>query len=102
MSGAEFDSLEQTESGAADAANAPSACVALVPILPSLKWAQPPSPPLSRPDPCFLTQLIATAEHAPQTRTLRRATAADAQAAYRFVTDHNDLTPTGMLTQQDS
>ena len=30
----------------------------------------------------FVTQLIATAEHVPQTRSLRRATPADAQAAY--------------------
>ena len=31
----------------------------------------------------FLTHLIATAEQIPQTRTLRRATPAEAQAAYR-------------------
>ena len=37
---------------------------------------------LPRPDASFLTQLIATAEHSPQTRTLRRASSADAQAAY--------------------
>src|SRR3954452_21420682 len=30
----------------------------------------------------FVTHLIATAEHVPQTRTLRRATPADAKAAY--------------------
>jgi hypothetical protein len=102
MSDAEFDSLEQAEGGAADAADAPSGCVALVPILPSVQWAQAPSPPLTRPDPCFVAQLIATAEQAPQTRTLRRATPADAQAAYRSVTDHNHLSPTGMLTRQDS
>jgi hypothetical protein len=35
---------------------------------------------MSRAD--FVTQLIATAEYAPQTRSLRRATPADAQAAY--------------------
>ena len=36
----------------------------------------------SRPDASFVTQLIATAEQAPQTRSLRRASLADAQIAY--------------------
>jgi hypothetical protein len=31
----------------------------------------------------FVTHLIASAEHVPQTRSLRRATPADAQTAYR-------------------
>ena len=38
--------------------------------------------PPPRPTSTFVTQLIATADHAPQTRSLRRATAADAQTAY--------------------
>lgn len=38
---------------------------------------------LPRPDASFLTHLIATAQHSPQTRTLRRASSADADAAYR-------------------
>ncbi|TAH68681.1 MAG: hypothetical protein EWM45_02325 [Rhodopseudomonas palustris] len=38
---------------------------------------------LPRPDASFLTHLIATAQHSPQTRTLRRASSADANAAYR-------------------
>jgi hypothetical protein len=38
--------------------------------------------PLIRPDPGFVTQLIATAEQAPQTRFLRRATPAAAKIAY--------------------
>ena len=79
-----------------------SACVDLVPMLPSVQWSQAPHQPLSRPDPCFVTQLIATAEQDPQTRTLRRATSADAQAAYRSVTDHNHITRTGILTRQIS
>jgi hypothetical protein len=37
---------------------------------------------LHRPDPSFVTQLIATAEQVPQTRTLRRAAPADALSAY--------------------
>jgi hypothetical protein len=57
----------------------PRACVALVPSAP---WSQAPSRPLSRPSSIFVTHLIATAEQAPQTRSLRRATAADAQTAY--------------------
>ena len=35
-----------------------------------------------RPTPTFLAQLIATAEQIPQTRSLRRATTADALSAY--------------------
>jgi hypothetical protein len=57
----------------------PPACVALVP---SAQWSQAPSRPLSRPSSIFITHLIATAEQAPQTRSLRRATPADAQTAY--------------------
>jgi hypothetical protein len=45
---------------------------------------------LPRPDASFLTQLIATAEHSPQTRTLRRASSADALAAYHS-TAHRSL-----------
>jgi hypothetical protein len=63
-------------------ADAKPACVALVPMsepAPStrtaLRWR-------SRPDPIFITHLIATAEQVPQTRSLRRASAADAQTAY--------------------
>ncbi|WP_316161197.1 hypothetical protein [Bradyrhizobium sp. SZCCHNRI20481] len=36
----------------------------------------------SRPDASFVTHLIATAEHLPQTRTLRRAAPADVHNAY--------------------
>jgi hypothetical protein len=35
------------------------------------------------PDSSFVTHLIATAEHAPQTRSLRRASFADARTAYK-------------------
>jgi hypothetical protein len=97
MSGTEF---EQTE-GATEAADGKSACVELVPIAATPRW-ESASPCVPRPDPCFLTQLIATAERAPQTRTLRRATLADAEAAYRSVTDHNHATTTGIRTQQTS
>jgi hypothetical protein len=77
MSGTEF---EQTES-AAEGADARPACFDLVPIASPLHWTSA-HPGLSRPDPCFVTQLIATAEHVPQTCVLRRATPADAQTAY--------------------
>ena len=52
----------------------------LVPIASQIRWL--PKIPLTRPDPSFVTQLIATAEQAPQTRNLRRGSCADAQAAY--------------------
>lgn len=61
-------------------ADAKPACVALVPVVPTLHWSRVPDRQLSRAD--FVTQLIATAEHLPQTRQLRRATPADAKAAY--------------------
>jgi hypothetical protein len=54
--------------------------MALVPVVPALHWSRVPDQMTSRAD--FVTQLIATAEHLPQTRSLRRATPADAQAAY--------------------
>ena len=52
----------------------------LVPIARQLRWL--PKTALTRPDPSFVTQLIATAEQAPQSRFLRRGSCADAQAAY--------------------
>jgi hypothetical protein len=51
----------------------------LVPVTQSVSWS--PRPP-ARPDSTFLTQLIATAEQAPQTCRLRRGSPADAQTAY--------------------
>lgn len=44
---------------------------------------------LSHPDPSFVTHLIATAAHIPQTRTLCRASPQDAQASYRSVANQN-------------
>ena len=60
--------------------NGKPACAALVPVVPTIHWSRVPEQPLSRAD--FVTQLIATAEHLPQTRSLRRASPADAKAAY--------------------
>ncbi|WP_314954674.1 hypothetical protein [Bradyrhizobium cosmicum] len=53
---------------------------ALVPQLPMLQWVH--KVPLPRPDPSFVTQLIANAEHLPQASRLRRASSEDAQIAY--------------------
>jgi hypothetical protein len=64
-------------------ADAQPACMALVPMVQAAQWSQAPGPQPSRPNSMFLTHLIATAERAPQTRGLRRASAADAQTAYR-------------------
>jgi hypothetical protein len=61
-------------------------CVALVPVVASAEWKHTVS--LPRPNSIFVTQLIATAEQAPQTRHLRRATAADAQNAYNAPWHH--------------
>src|SRR5215831_17294860 len=54
---------------------------ALVPLVPSAHKAA--IVPLPRPDPTFLTHLIATAEQLPQTRKERRAAPVDALSAYR-------------------
>jgi hypothetical protein len=51
--------------------------------------ASAPSYALTRPDPFFLTQLIATAVQVPQTRTLRRASPEDARISYRSTVDQN-------------
>jgi hypothetical protein len=59
---------------------AQSPCVDVVPVDPPVQWLRRQI--VTRPDPSFIAQLIATAEQAPQTRSLRRATYADAQIAY--------------------
>jgi hypothetical protein len=56
------------------------ACVELVPVTQSVHWS--PKRAMARPDPTFVTHLIATADQAPQTRSLWRASLADAQTAY--------------------
>ena len=58
----------------------PPDTVALVPL--SARADVPAKTPLNRPDANFLTQLIATADQEPQTRSLRRGSSADARAAY--------------------
>jgi len=56
------------------------ACVALVPVVETVQWTRKAT--IARPDPTFLTHLIATADHAPQTCNLRRGSVEDAQTAY--------------------
>ena len=57
-----------------------AASTELVPLASDVRWL--PKMPLTRPDPSFITQLIATAERVPQTCHLRRGTAAEARIAY--------------------
>jgi hypothetical protein len=78
-------------------AEAEPACVALVPVISSAQWSQAPSQ-LPRPNSIFVTHLLATAEQVPQTRGLRRATAADAQSAYRA--NQHQVQAAGIRTRQ--
>jgi len=72
-------SSDRPEQTAGDSvADEKPAGVALVPLAPAIRWSA--YRPRSRAD--FIAQLIATAEQLPQTRTLRRASPADAEAAY--------------------
>jgi hypothetical protein len=57
-----------------------SACVALVPVTQTVHWSRKST--MARADPTFVTHLIATADQAPQTRSMRRASIEDAQTAY--------------------
>jgi hypothetical protein len=75
----EVDRSEQVLDGEVLDADEPG-CVALVPVTQSVRWM--PKGPIARPDSGFVTQLIATAAEAPQTRSLRRGSLADAQTAY--------------------
>lgn len=84
----DYDTIEQTqedtqEDGVTAEANPACTppCIALVPVTETARWSSPIRP-LPRPNSIFVTHLIATAEQAPQTRSLRRATASDAREAY--------------------
>lgn len=55
---------------------------ASVELVPFVQPVQPSPRAAPRPAPAFVTQLIATADRAPQTRLLRRGSLADAQTAY--------------------
>jgi hypothetical protein len=92
---AAIDQSMQVDGEVADAA---PACTALVPVAQPLHL--PLAERLARPNPSFVTQLIATAEHAPQTCALRRATPAVAQAAYGSVTNQVRIKTPGREIQQ--
>ncbi len=83
------------EDGVTAEANPP--CVALVPVTETARWSSPIRS-VPRPNSIFVTHLIATAEQAPQTRTLRRATASDARAAY--TSGSHRATGTGLKARQ--
>jgi hypothetical protein len=78
--------------------DAAPAGVALVPTVASAQRSQASIRPLSRPSSIFVTHLIATAEQAPQTRSLRRATPADAQTAYHA--NQRPVADAGFRTRQ--
>ena len=59
-----------------------TACVALLPLDAARERPVRSDHGLNRPDPRFVAHLIAMAEFCPQTRQLRRAAPAVAQAAY--------------------
>jgi hypothetical protein len=73
-------------------------CVALAAPAQELTWTRKGA--LHRPDPSFVTQLIATAEHVPQTRALRRGTSADAKAAYGASWREAPVQRAGIRTRQ--
>ena len=74
-----IERMDMTDEVATDRRD--SACVALVPITPAPRHA-PAGSHTPRPDPSFVAQLIATAEHLPQTRRLCRAAPQEALSAY--------------------
>jgi hypothetical protein len=88
---------EQTATDEGAVPEAKPTCTALVPLTSPARWSQGLRRRWS-PDPKFLTHLIATAEHAPQTRSLRRASFADAKTAYRA--GQSSLRSAGRRTQQ--
>jgi hypothetical protein len=70
--------------------------VDVVPLAASMHGARQFAP--TRPDPTFLTQLIATAERFQQARDLRRASPAEALSAYRA--SQGSAQVTGLRTRQ--
>jgi hypothetical protein len=82
------------------AAGAKPACVALVPVVAALRRPAPIAHGLTRPDASFVTHLIATAQHSPQTRMLRRAPPEHVQAAYRSVANQNQPPTPGVRMRQ--
>ena len=77
---------------------AKAASTALVPLTPRIERRSRRRWYRFTPDPVFVAHLIAAAEQVPQARTLRRASPADAQSAYR--TGHTPTPSAGSLTRQ--
>ncbi len=75
------------------------ACVALVPVIQSAQWSKSSGRQWS-PNSIFVTQLIATADSAPQARDLRRATLADARTAYNASASQGRARRAGSRTRQ--
>jgi hypothetical protein len=73
---------DREEDASGDAIDPKAGRTDLVPLSTSVERSAGFRPRWS-PNPMFVTHLIATAEHAPQTRELRRASFADARTAYR-------------------
>lgn len=71
---------------------------ALVPVVPFIERRSRRRWYRWSPDPIFVTHLIAEAEQVPQARRVRRASVADAQAAYR--PQHAAVTDIGCRTRQ--
>ena len=90
------DRTQQT-TGDGAAADAKPVCVALVPLVETAQWAEPHHQPVP-PNAIFVTHLIATKEQAPQTCSLRRATASDANSAYKA--NQHRVEGTGILPRQ--
>jgi hypothetical protein len=83
-------------------AEAPAESRALVALATATDMPRASGLPFSfRADASFVAQLIAAAANAPQTRTLRRASAEDALASYRgTMTRHRISAPTGTTTSR--
>jgi hypothetical protein len=79
-------------------ADAKPPCVALVPVVTAAKWSRISGSLLSPSNSTFVAHLIATAEHVPQTCSLRRATPADALTAYN--TNQHRLQGPGIRARQ--
>lgn len=95
----EYASTDRME-GQGAAADAKPSCVALVPIPAITGRSTGRIRPLPRPDSIFVTHLIATVEQVPQTRSLRRAAASDANAAY--ISSRQRITGAGLRARTQS
>ena len=80
--------------------SAKAPCVALVPLGAGRARPAPLDHSLTRPDPRFVTHLIAMAALSPQTRLLRRAAPGIAQAAYQSANQNRALVTPGIKTRQ--